>query len=249
MARGWRSAYRAREHQALRAERRLPSRARLLTVGAQDALEWSERLGRQVRSIPNGAEHAARPAAKRGPPVVCFVGSLNYGPNIDSAQVLISKIAPLVWQQVPDARFVIAGRRPAPSVLSLAGPRVDVLANVPSVLDVFHAADVAVFPDEHGVGIRNSVREALAAGIPVVATPVAAREQDTHPLLSIEEDTDKFVRQIVDRLTAPRTDQRDAEGGVATIRTWKAVTQEYLDELRSAIHDGGAAPQRRTSPV
>jgi glycosyltransferase involved in cell wall biosynthesis len=249
IARGWRPAYRAREHQALRAERRLPSRARLLTVGAQEALDWSDRLGRQVRSIPNGAEHTARPGTRRGGPVVCFVGSLDYGPNIDSAKVLISKIAPLVWQQVPDARFVIAGRRPAPSVLSLAGPRVDVLANVPSVVDVFHAADVAVFPDEHGVGVRNSVREALAAGIPVVATPVAAREQDAHPLLAIEEDTEKIVGQVVNRLTAPRTDQRDAENDIAAIRTWKAVTQEYLDELRRAIHHGGDDPQRATSPV
>ena len=249
IARRWRLAYRAREYQALRAERQLPSRARLLTVGAQDAVAWSERLGRRVGSIPNGAEHTTRGGAKQDTPVVCFVGSLNYGPNIDSATVLIRKVAPLVWQQVPDARFVIAGRRPAPSVLSLAGPRVDVLANVASVIDVFHGADVAVFPDEHGVGIRNSVREALAAGTPVVATPVAAREQEAHPLLAIEADSEKIVELIVARLTAPRTDLRGAEPGSAAIRTWKAVTQEYLEELRMAISQSGHDPRRRTSTV
>jgi glycosyltransferase involved in cell wall biosynthesis len=257
IARGLRPAYRARERQALRAELRLPSRARLLTVSARDALEWSERLRREVRSIPNGAEQSARAGTTRDSPVVCFVGSLNYGPNIDSANVLIGKIAPLVWQRVPDARFVIAGRRPGPSVLSLAGPQVDVLANVPSVLNVFHSADVAVFPDEHGVGIRNSVREALAAGIPVVATPVAAREQEAHPLLAIEGDTAKLVDLIVNRLTAPRTDLRAAEPDAPPPRPWKAVTQEYLDELGSAIHDSairrsairhGGDFQRRESP-
>lgn len=257
IARGLRPAYRARERQALRAELRLPSRARLLTVGARDAREWSERLGREVRSIPNGAEPSARTGTERESPVVCFVGSLNYGPNIDSANVLIRRIAPLVWQQVPDARFVIAGRRPGPPVLSLAGPQVDVLANVPSVLNVFHSADVAVFPDEHGVGIRNSVREALAAGLPVVATPVAAREQEAHPLLAIAEDNAKLVELIVNRLTAPRTDLLAAEADAAPTRTWKAVTQEYLAELRSAIHDSaihdtaihrGGDNQRRESP-
>ena len=232
-----RLAYRARERQALRAERRLPARARLLTVGSRDALEWSQRLGRPVRSIPNGAERAARPEARQAGPVVCFVGSLNYGPNIDSAKVLIGRIAPLVWEKVPDARFVLAGRRPEPEVLSLAGPRVDVLANVPSVLDVFQSADVAAFPDEHGVGIRNSVREALAAGLPVVATPVAAREQDPHPLLTIEQDTAIFVEHVVNRLTGPQPEHAERD---AAVRTWTAVTQEYLDELRSAIHPGSA---------
>lgn len=243
-----RPAYRAREYQALRAERRLPVQARLLTVGAQDAVEWSDRLGRKVRSIPNGAELAVRSGTRRDGPVVCFVGSLNYGPNIDSVGVLINKVAPLVWQQVPDARFVIAGRRPAPAVLALAGDRVEILANVPTVLDVFHGADVAVFPDEHGVGIRNSVREALAAGTPVVATPVAAREQEAHPLLTVEEDIGRIADRVVGYLTEPRTEQGGTESEAA-VRTWGVVTREYLDELRLAISQDGHNPRPRSSPA
>lgn len=242
-----RPAYRARERQWLRAERRLPARARLLTVGARDAHEWAERLARPVRSIPNGAERAVRPDTGRTVPVVCFVGSLNYGPNVDSAKVLVGKIAPLVWEQVPDARFVLAGRRPEPEVLALAGPRVEVLANVPSVLDIFRSADVAAFPDEHGVGIRNSVREALGAGLPVVATPVAAREQDPHPLLTVAPDTVGFVDHIVQRLTGPRP--QDPAPGAPAVRTWQSVTQEYLAELRRAIQPGSADLPLGSSPA
>ncbi|MBT2533498.1 glycosyltransferase [Arthrobacter sp. ISL-48] len=240
IARWLRFAYRARERQALRAELGLPSRARLLTVGAQDALAWSERLGRPVRNIPNGAEQSLPSGTGRNGPVLCFVGSLNYGPNIDSVKILIGKIAPLLWQRVPNARFVIAGRRPDPSVLALAGPLVEVLANVPSVVDVFHAADVAVFPDEHGVGIRNSVREALAAGLPVVATPVAAREQDAHPLLAVEEDAEKFVELIATCLSGPGRQLAAPED--APIRTWKMVTDDYLDEVRTAIRSSVGLP-------
>lgn len=235
-----RPAYRARELQWLRAERRLPLRARLLTVGAQDAAAWSARLGRPVRSIPNGAEPALRTGAARTVPVACFVGSLNYGPNIDSATVLVTKVAPRVWQRIPDARFVLAGRRPTPAVLALAGPRVTVLANVPSVVDVFDGADVAVFPDEHGVGIRNSVREALAAGVPVVASAVAAREQDAHPLLSVEADLEIFVDRVVEILSLP---PRTGTVGEAPVRTWETVASDYLAELRTAIGSSGAHQQ------
>ncbi|WP_410556874.1 glycosyltransferase [Arthrobacter globiformis] len=236
LVRGWRAAYRRLKGMlALRAARQLPARARLLTVGAQDAAEWSKLLGRPVRSIPNGARPVTRTADRDGSPTVCFVGSLNYAPNIDSAKALIGKIAPLVWHEVPEARFVIAGRLPPPEILSLAGQRVDVLANVPSVAEVFQLADVAAFPDEFGVGIRNSVREALAAGLPVVATPVAAREQDAHCLLTVEGDTGKFVEHVLRHLSAERADPCNVEGDLAAGRTWKAAAQDYMDELRDAI--------------
>jgi glycosyltransferase involved in cell wall biosynthesis len=136
-------------------------------------------------------------------------------------------------------------------VQALAGPQVDVLANVPSILDVFHGADVAVFPDEHGVGIRNSVLEALAAGLPVVATPVAARELPAHPLLAVEGSTEALVRRVVEQLTHPRAGQGPPEGpgqgtlrggttggatgGATPVRTWETVAGEYLAEVRAAV--------------
>ncbi|WP_457947265.1 glycosyltransferase [Pseudarthrobacter sp. alpha12b] len=240
IARTFRPAYRLREQLAARAELQLPPRARLLTVGAQDSAAWSAKLGRSVRSIPNGTAMAAGPRRERDIPVVCFAGSLNYAPNVDSATVLVSRIAPLVWREVPNARFVIAGRRPTPAVQALAGPQVDVLANVPSILDVFQGADVAVFPDEHGVGIRNSVLEALAAGLPVVATPVAARELPAHPLLTVQDSQEALVRKVVEHLTAPaplqgRPASMTAEGSAGAVRTWDTVTDEYLAEVHAAM--------------
>lgn len=239
-ARTLQPAYRLREHVAARAERHLPSRARLLTVGARDAAAWSASLDRAVTSIPNGTATATGPRLEGDAPVVCFAGSLNYGPNVDSATVLARRIAPLVWQEVPNARFVIAGRQPTPAVLALAGPQVDILANVPSILDVFQAADVAAFPDEHGVGIRNSVLEALAAGVPVVATPVAARELPAHPLLAVRDSQEALARKVVEQLSALKPPQGDLPRGrpgvaAGAVRTWETVAGEYLAEVRAAM--------------
>jgi len=237
VAHGWLRLYRARQaRQRLAAERELPVQARLLTVGRQDAELWSSRIGRSVGSIANGVDRPAEPAARPAdrPPTVCFVGSLNYAPNVESAIILVRDIAPKVWADVPEARFVLAGRHPAPSVLALTGDLVDVRGNVPSVLEIFQAADVAVFPDRHGLGIRNSVSEALAAGLPVVASPTAAREQPGHPRLRIAEEADVLVELVREALITPGrwTAARDPS---SEIRTWDTAAQEYHDELSRAV--------------
>lgn len=250
LATGPRAAYRAlKVRQSRGLERHLPARVRLLTVGARDAVAWSALLGRTVGSIPNGVDLSPRPPRAPGPPVVCFVGSLNYGPNIDSATTLVERVAPLIWQRLPDTRIVLAGREPVREVLDLVRPRVDVLPNVASVTSVFDSSDLALFPDEHGVGIRNSVREALAAGLPVLATPAAAREQPEHPLLSVEVDLEALAARAVALLQTARQGDRGREDGASeggssderaerSERTWSQVSVDYLNELRHAAAAG-----------
>ncbi len=236
LASGWHKAIRQiKSRQSLAVERQLPEHARLLTVSARDAELWSAALGRNVRNIPNGVAPSVRGGRPPGPPVVCFVGSLNYGPNEDSARVLVEQIAPQVWQFLPDTRFVIAGRQPTPAVMALAGERVSVLANVPSVVDVFDSADVAVFPDTHGVGIRNSVSEALSAGVPVVATPAAAREQSAHQLLSVRDSVPDLVERIVEVLVLASQGIPTVAEPVRPERTWTAAVADYVHELRAAV--------------
>lgn len=157
-----------------KAERSLPEQVTLLTVGLADAVSWSEVLGRPVTAVSNGVT-VASPVPRATVPTVCFAGSLDYPPHVDSARRLVLAVAPLVWEVLPQARFVLAGRRPTADVLELAGDRVEVRADVPSLPQELARAHVAAFADRFGVGVRNTVREALAAGVPVVATPVAAR--------------------------------------------------------------------------
>jgi glycosyltransferase involved in cell wall biosynthesis len=244
LATGWRARFRAHKaRQAERVERAIPTHVRLLTVSPRDAQRWSERLSRSVRGIPNGVTMRPRPARRPGPPRICFVGSLNYGPNIDSARILVREIGPLVWRSHPEAEIIIAGRRPAAEVLELAGDRVRVMPNVPSVAEIFLDADVAVFPDAHGVGIRNSVGEALGCAVPVVATAAAAREQPPHPLLTVRSDVLDLVTVIDDLLQVhtPGSTQPMA----IDERSWRDVALDYLEELQEAIAQGGPSAKPR----
>jgi glycosyltransferase involved in cell wall biosynthesis len=226
---------RFKARRVLALERSMPANASLLTVGREDAARWSERLGRAVRGIANGVDCSKRADRPAGHPVVCFTGSLNYAPNVQSAVLLVEQVAPLVWQDLPQTRFVIAGRQPDRSVLDLRGPRVAVLANVPRMADVFDAADVAVFPDRQGLGIRNCVHEALASGIPVVATAVAARELEGHPSLITAEGVEEIAAQVL-RILRGIGSVADSPGADAmTERSWAVAAEDYIDELERAL--------------
>jgi glycosyltransferase involved in cell wall biosynthesis len=126
--------------------------------------------------IPNGVDLAARrlPEGHQEPNTIAFSGRMAYFPNADAARWFAREIFPLVRQQSPEARFRIIGADPPHSVRRLgriAG--VEVTGYVDCVQQQLARATVAVCPMRVGSGIQNKVLEAMASGVPVVATPVA----------------------------------------------------------------------------
>ena len=79
--------------------------------------------------------------------------------------------APCLW---------IVGLNPSPSVLALAGPDVrEFTGRVPDVRPYLKHAQIAVAPLQIGRGVQNKVLEAMAMGLPVVATPQAREGLDS----------------------------------------------------------------------
>ncbi len=228
------AAYRrAKTRQGLRRERRLPPNVVPATVNEAEAKDWAAALGRRVLALPNGVSASVPVARAAGSdPTVCFLGSLNFAPNVEAATELVAEVAPLVWQRHPAARFVIAGRNPGPEVLALAGPQVEVAANVPDVADVFARSDVAVFPDRLGFGTRNCVSEALAAGLPVVATDLAARGQQAGPMLLIGTGPAELADLVSAQLDRNGT-HRPTAPPPTPARSWVQAAQEYDQALRA----------------
>ena len=74
--------------------------------------------------------------------------------------------------------------------------------------------------------------EALACGVPVVATPTAAREQPAHPLLAIAEGTVALAERVTMVL---RKNAEPDFAGAPPLRTWDVVAEEYLAECRAAL--------------
>jgi glycosyltransferase involved in cell wall biosynthesis len=103
-----------------------------------------------------------------------FVGTMSYGANVDAATWFVSRILPRIRAQRPAVRLLLVGRGPNASVRRLARvPGVEITGQVPDVVPYLERATAFVAPLRVGGGFPNKVAEALAAGVPVVATSKA----------------------------------------------------------------------------
>ena len=128
-----------------------------------------------VDLIPNGIELGRFPlrGAGRASETLLFVGNFEYRPNQDAARLLIGKIMPAIWQQMPQTQLQLVGNNPPDWMLNLADSRINVTGRVPDVQPYLARATAFICPLRMGAGLKNKVLEALAMGIPVVATPLS----------------------------------------------------------------------------
>lgn len=103
--------------------------------------------------------------------VLVFVGDFTYGPNREGLRFLVDEVLPIVWRARPEVRLLVAGRGAAePS----SENRIEVLGFVEDLRSVYARAAAVVVPLLRGGGSPLKFVEALAYGLPVIATRHAA---------------------------------------------------------------------------
>jgi polysaccharide biosynthesis protein PslH len=138
-----------------------------------------ERLipGVPVSLVGNGVDldyFRSKGIAKR-PGSIVFTGVMDYFPNVDAVVWCCDKVLPIVQQQIPEAALTICGSRPTAAVRRLAKRRgVTVTGWVADTRPYLDGAEVFVAPMRMARGIQNKMLEALAMGLPCVASEAAA---------------------------------------------------------------------------
>lgn len=169
---------------------------------------------KNVSVIPNGvdldyfspsfsreqATRNQRPASSNQQPVIVFTGAMDYFANIDGVVWFTKKILPLIKKEIPAVQFYIVGSNPTKEVLSLSSDNgVTITGYVPDTREYLNKATVVVVPLRIARGIQNKILEAMALGLPVVATPQAFEGIDAEPKrdLILEEDPERFGQSVV----------------------------------------------------
>ncbi len=108
-------------------------------------------------------------------PRLCFVGVMDYLPNVTAMQWFASQVWPQLRQRYPGASLQIVGKHPTSEILSLTRlPGIDVTGAVPDVRPFLRSADMVVAPLQIARGVQNKVLEAMSMARPVVASSAAA---------------------------------------------------------------------------
>ncbi len=145
---------------------------------------------------------AILPAKMSVAPKLLFLGHLGYAPNIEAASLLIGMM-PAVVERLPNATLTIAGRSPHRTILARVNPHVRVVANPDSVQALLQNADIAVLPLRRGGGTRIKALEAMAWGLPLVATGKSVEglglRDGIH--VTLAETPDSFITAIFDLST------------------------------------------------
>ena len=142
-----------------------------------------------------------RPTSIDHRPVLVFTGAMDYYANIDGVVWFTKEVLPLIKKEIPDVKFYIVGSNPTKEVIELSGKNgVTVTGYVPDTREYLRRATVAVVPLRIARGLQNKILEAMAMGLPVVATPQAFEGIEAEPFrdLILEESAEGFARQALE---------------------------------------------------
>jgi polysaccharide biosynthesis protein PslH len=159
-----------------------------------------------LRYVPNVVDVAAIDArrAPADPPEALLVGNFAYAPNREGLDWLLEQVMPRVWKTAPELRLNVAGHGYEPP--AHLDERVAVHGFVDELDSLYSRSACALVPLLSGGGSPVKFIEALAHGLPVVATTRGAAgvdaESQTHYLEGA--DADGFARALLDALDPAR---------------------------------------------
>lgn len=146
-------------------------------VARDEAASFERRIGRPVAWLPMAVSIPldAAPVASNPSDRVLFVGGLDYHANVEAVQMYVEHVAPALRDLgLGNLRLRVVGHCPDDVRRELgASPAVELVGYVDDLAGELASARAFVAPIPPGTGIKTKVLEAMAAGLPVAATPDA----------------------------------------------------------------------------
>jgi glycosyltransferase involved in cell wall biosynthesis len=105
---------------------------------------------------------------------IVFVGNYQHTPNVDAVKYFVEEVMPLLRKKIPGVRFYAVGSKPPEEIKGLAAEDIIITGFIEDLTSLLDKMRVSVAPLRYGAGIKGKIGIAMAVGLPVVATSLAA---------------------------------------------------------------------------
>ena len=200
--------YRFEGAKMLAAEKRLTRHFDLCTATTRAEWETLNSYGQKVDTdwFPNGvdADFFCPTTDAYDALTISFIGRMDYYPNQECMSRFCAETWPLLKLRKPNLKLLIVGADPSPEMIKLGQlPGVTVTGSVPDVRPYIRGSALMVAPLNIARGTQNKILEAMAMGVPVVTSTIAAggvdAESVTHFLVADSpQDYAQAVLSIID---------------------------------------------------
>lgn len=226
-----RAVYSREARLVLSAERRLVRRAaQVWTLTESDA----RCLGGAVFAIPS---RSLRRVTSSPPPTAAIrlLGSWTWKPNREGLEWFVAEV---LERLPPGPPVQIAGRG---AQWLTAHPRIELVGVVPNAAEFLAGARVIAVPSVRGGGVQVKTLDAIASGVPVVASPAALRGIGAVPASVQRADTAEHFARELTRLAVANPDPKVSDEAIA----WSRVRYErFFADVAAAL---AAVPATRSA--
>ena len=225
----------------------------VLTVSDQEGKAFEEdfRLEGSWKTIPNGTDTSRitipSKEVKTGlrhylnlpeSPIALFIGSA-HPPNVQAGRHLIKDIAP----RTPDVLYFIIGSVCWILKNEQPPPNVKLFFEVDEIIrnDLFKVADIAVNPMTSGAGTSLKMFDYMAAGLPIISTPLGARgaacENCNYMIMAKVEEFPEKIKKIFENPERLRKLVKEARKKVEKEFDWTVISERLYKILKSLLKD------------
>lgn len=177
---------------------------------------------------------------------LCFIGALDWIPNMEGLTWFIDKVWPNLTTKFPNLKLHIAGRNTPESLKTLNIKNIIVHGEVPDAVRFMENYSMMIVPLFSGSGMRVKILEGMALGKVVITTLMGKEgihaEDGIHLL---EADTpEAFIAQISSVLSGEKDKSAIAEAAKSFVEDYYdhgVNAKKLLDKYRSLKADPGYA--------
>ncbi|MBI1837929.1 MAG: glycosyltransferase family 4 protein [Flavobacteriia bacterium] len=170
------------------------------------------------------------------------LGSMNWKPNIQTVEILIHTIFPLIKKKLPQSKLILAGSNMPEKYKSNPKDGIEIKGYIDDVPEFMSQNGIMLVPLMSGSGVKIKILEGLNMGIPIITTSIGAEGIDTclnnnpsKPTLIVENDFKKFSEEAIKLATSFENRKMIGQNGLKLIqKKYKIenVTQKLIEFIK-----------------